>query len=179
VFPAQRGGCHLNDKRVSQVNCDALKAIGRDDLRIHDLGIFRGANRPCRDLAESMARLGHSTVKASLIYQSVVSGRDAEIAAALSDWLPAADKVAETKMLHQFRCSTTDWDFKMRRILCIALAFAALLLAPLAHADSHDDQYLSAIAALGITAPPDQLIAAGHSICDAMAGGGGPFNGST
>ena len=64
----------------------------------------------------------------------------------------------------------------MRRILCIALAFAALLLAPLAHADSHDDQYLSAIAALGITAPPDQLIAAGHSICDAMAGGGGPFN---
>jgi len=31
-----------------------------------------------------MSRLGHRTVKASLIYQSVVSGRDAEIAAALS-----------------------------------------------------------------------------------------------
>ena len=32
-----------------------------------------------------MQRLGHSTVKASLIYQQVVSGRDAEIAAALSE----------------------------------------------------------------------------------------------
>ena len=29
-------------------------------------------------------RLGHSTVKASLIYQGIVNGRDAEIAAALS-----------------------------------------------------------------------------------------------
>jgi hypothetical protein len=36
-------------------------------------------------LAETMARLGHRTHKASLTYQSVVSGRDAEIAAALSE----------------------------------------------------------------------------------------------
>jgi hypothetical protein len=31
-----------------------------------------------------MGRLGHSTVKASMTYQSIVSGRDAEIAEALS-----------------------------------------------------------------------------------------------
>jgi hypothetical protein len=31
-----------------------------------------------------MGRLGHSTVKASLVYQGIVSGRDAEIADALS-----------------------------------------------------------------------------------------------
>ncbi|WP_308117213.1 hypothetical protein [Mycobacterium avium] len=31
-----------------------------------------------------MGRLGHSTVSASLIYQGIVSGRDAEIADALS-----------------------------------------------------------------------------------------------
>ena len=61
----------------------------------------------------------------------------------------------------------------MRRILCIAVGFAALLLAPLAHADSHDNQFLSAVAALGITAPSDQLIAAAHTVCDVMGGGGG------
>jgi hypothetical protein len=37
-----------------------------------------------------MGRLGHSTVQASLIYQQIVSGRDAEVAEALS-------KLAETK----------------------------------------------------------------------------------
>jgi hypothetical protein len=41
-----------------------------------------------------MARLGHSTVKASLIYQQIVSGRDAEVAEALSAL--ALGKVAET-----------------------------------------------------------------------------------
>ena len=36
------------------------------------------------NLVETMNRLGHSTAKASLIYQQMVSGRDAELADALS-----------------------------------------------------------------------------------------------
>jgi hypothetical protein len=43
------------------------------------------------NLAESMQRLGHSTVRASLLYQQVVSGRDAEVAAALSALAVAQD----------------------------------------------------------------------------------------
>jgi hypothetical protein len=39
-----------------------------------------------------MDRLGHSTAKASLRYQSIAAGRDAEVAAALSKLAePAAD----------------------------------------------------------------------------------------
>ncbi len=36
------------------------------------------------NLVEVMNRLGHSTPKASLIYQQMVNGRDAELADALS-----------------------------------------------------------------------------------------------
>jgi hypothetical protein len=36
------------------------------------------------NLVETMGRLGHSTVAASLIYQQIVSGRDAAVAEALS-----------------------------------------------------------------------------------------------
>jgi len=36
------------------------------------------------NLVETMGRLGHSTVAASLLYQQRVSGRDVEIAEALS-----------------------------------------------------------------------------------------------
>ncbi len=85
VFPPQRGGCHLNDKVFRDAIAEPLDDIGRGELRIHDLRHFAGTQvARVGNLAESMQRLGHSTVKASLIYQSVVSGRDAEIAAALS-----------------------------------------------------------------------------------------------
>ncbi|HZE18183.1 MAG TPA: hypothetical protein VE197_22205, partial [Mycobacterium sp.] len=36
------------------------------------------------NLVETMARLGHSTEKASLTYQQMVNGRDVEVAEALS-----------------------------------------------------------------------------------------------
>jgi len=45
------------------------------------------------NLVETMGRLGHSTVTASLRYQHQVSGRDVEIAAALSE-LAAKTKLA-------------------------------------------------------------------------------------
>jgi hypothetical protein len=64
----------------------------------------------------------------------------------------------------------------MLRVILLAAALALSIIgAPLAHADSHDDQYLSALAGLGInTAPADQLITAGHTTCDSM---GNPFQG--
>jgi hypothetical protein len=56
-------------------------------MRVHDLKHFSGTmTAKVASLTETMHRLGHRTVKASLIYQNVVSGRDAEIAAALSEF---------------------------------------------------------------------------------------------
>ncbi|ABM15141.1 tyrosine-type recombinase/integrase [Mycolicibacterium vanbaalenii] len=85
LFPAARGG-HMNDRVFSrEYFSDALKAIGRQGVRVHDLRHFAGTQTAqVANLAESMARLGHSTVKASLIYQGLVTGRDAAIADALS-----------------------------------------------------------------------------------------------
>jgi hypothetical protein len=45
----------------------------------------------------------------------------------------------------------------------ITMAFA---LAPVAAADSQDDQFLASLAAQGITGEPAQLIAEGHTACD-------------
>jgi integrase len=86
LFPASRGG-HMNDRVFSrEYFADALEAINRKGVRVHDLRHFAGTQvARVGNLAESMARLGHSTVKASLIYQGIVNGRDAEIAAALSE----------------------------------------------------------------------------------------------
>lgn len=84
LFPAQRG-CHLNDMVFRGPYIAALAAIGRDGVRVHDLRHFAGTQTArVGNLVETMGRLGHSTVKASLIYQQIVSGRDVEVADALS-----------------------------------------------------------------------------------------------
>jgi integrase len=85
LFPNTEGN-HLNDTVFRRhVFRPALKAIGQEGVRVHDLRHFAGTQTArVANLPESMARLGHSTVQASLIYQGVVSTRDAEIAAALS-----------------------------------------------------------------------------------------------
>lgn len=85
LFPSARGA-HMNDRVFRREYFDAaLKSIGKEDVRVHDLRHFAGTQAArVGNLVETMGRLGHSTVKASLIYQQVVSGRDAEIAAALS-----------------------------------------------------------------------------------------------
>jgi integrase len=86
VFPALRDGCHLNDSVFAKHFRPALKTVGREGVRIHDLRHFAGTQTArVGNLVETMGRLGHSTVRASLIYQGIVSGRDAEIAAALSE----------------------------------------------------------------------------------------------
>jgi integrase len=65
----------------------AREAAGRPDLRFHDLrhtGAVLAAQTGAT-LAELMSRLGHSTPQAALRYQHAARGRDAEIAAKLSE----------------------------------------------------------------------------------------------
>jgi integrase len=86
VFPTTRNGCHINDSVfMRSAFRPALKSIGREGVRIHDLRHFAGSQAArVGNLVEVMNRLGHSTVKASLIYQQMVNGRDAELADQLS-----------------------------------------------------------------------------------------------
>ncbi|BDD83625.1 putative prophage phiRv2 integrase [Tsukamurella pulmonis] len=87
LFPSVRGGSYMDERVFRKSFFDpAAKAIGREGLWPHDLRKFAGTQTAAvgATLAENMARMGHSTVKASLIYQQAVSSRDAEIAVALS-----------------------------------------------------------------------------------------------
>jgi integrase len=97
LFPAARGG-HMNDRVFSrEYFADALKAIGRKGVRVHDLRHFAGTQTArAGNLVETMGRLGHSTVKASLTYQAIVSGRDAAVAEALSELARGKIKPAES-----------------------------------------------------------------------------------
>lgn len=86
LFVPSRGGCHVNDRVFAKdVFKPALAATGREDMRVHDLRHFAGTmTARVGNLPETMARLRHSTMKASVIYQQQVSGRDIAIAEALS-----------------------------------------------------------------------------------------------
>ncbi|WP_235892866.1 tyrosine-type recombinase/integrase [Mycolicibacterium hodleri] len=86
LFTPARGGCHVNDRVFAKdVFKPALASIGREDMRVHDLRHFAGTmTARVGNLPETMARLRHSTMKASVIYQSQVSGRDIAVADALS-----------------------------------------------------------------------------------------------
>ena len=86
LFTPARGGCHVNDRVFAKdVFKPALKNVGLEDMRVHDLRHFAGTmTAQVGNLVETMARLRHSTHKASLIYQQQVSGRDIAIADALS-----------------------------------------------------------------------------------------------
>lgn len=69
----------------------ARNAAGRDDLRFHDLrhtGAVLAAQSGAT-LKELMQRLGHSTATMALRYQHVAEGRDAAIAAAMSQRVEA------------------------------------------------------------------------------------------
>lgn len=86
VFPGPRGG-HLTSATLYDHWWAARDAAGRPDLRFHDLrhtGAVLAAQTGAT-LAELMARLGHSTPAAAMRYQHAAQGRDAEIAAKLSE----------------------------------------------------------------------------------------------
>ena len=85
LFTPPRSGCHLSDRTFRYYFTPALAQIGRTGVRIHDLRHFAGTQAArVGNLVETMNHLGHSTVAASLRYQHMVSGRDVEIADALS-----------------------------------------------------------------------------------------------
>jgi integrase len=86
MFPAAAGG-HMAPSALYAVYYPARERAGRPDLRFHDLrhtGAVLAAATGAT-LAELMARLGHSTVEAALLYQHASADRDKVIAAALSD----------------------------------------------------------------------------------------------
>jgi len=86
LFVPSKGGCHLNDSVFMRSYFrPALKSIGRQGVRIHDLRHFTGTTTArVANLRETMDRLGHSTVNASMRYQQIANGRDVEVAYALS-----------------------------------------------------------------------------------------------
>jgi hypothetical protein len=62
--------------------CQAADVL---EMRLHDLRHFAGTvTAQVSNFVETMERLGHSTPTASLRYQGQVSGRNVEIAEALS-----------------------------------------------------------------------------------------------
>jgi integrase len=87
LFPAARdSGVQLAPATLYRHFNRAREAAGRPDLRWHDLRHTGGtlAAGTGASLAELMSRLGHSTVKASLLYQHAAKDRDQVIAAELS-----------------------------------------------------------------------------------------------
>jgi integrase len=97
LFPAAHGDGHMLRSTLYKVWDRARKEAGRPDLRFHDLR-HTGATLAAATgatLADLMARMGHSTPGAAMIYQHSVSDRDKAIAAALSAMV-SADNAAES-----------------------------------------------------------------------------------
>jgi integrase len=88
LFPARNDSAkHLKQSSMFKVFSKARETAGRENLRFHDLrhtGAVLAAQEGATP-AELMARLGHSTMQASMRYQHAASGRDAQIAAKLSE----------------------------------------------------------------------------------------------
>lgn len=85
IFPNTEGQ-HMHHGSMYKVFKRARKAIGRPDLRFHDLR-HTGATMAAQagaTMRELMDRLGHSTPQAALIYQHAAADRQAELAARLS-----------------------------------------------------------------------------------------------
>lgn len=81
VFPAASGK-HLHPSTAMKPFRKARAAAGRPDLRLHDLRHTAAttAAQTGATLRELMARMGHSTQTAALVYQHVAAERDRAIA---------------------------------------------------------------------------------------------------
>ena len=91
IFPNTEGN-HMHHGSMYKVFKRARKAIGRPDLRFHDLR-HTGATMAAQagaTMRELMDRLGHSTPQAALIYQHAAADRQTELAARLSQMATAA-----------------------------------------------------------------------------------------
>jgi integrase len=93
LFPSRSDPAeHLRQSSLARVFYPAREAVGRKDLRFHDLrhtGAVLAAQTGAT-LAELMGRLGHSTSQAAMRYQHVAADRDALIAARLSEMAATA-----------------------------------------------------------------------------------------
>ena len=81
------GNRHLAHTEVTKAFALARGTAGRPDLRLHDLRHTSAvlAARTGATVKELMGRLGHTTPAMALHYQHVAQGRDAEIAARMSE----------------------------------------------------------------------------------------------
>lgn len=96
IFPS-RAGIHLDTSTLARHFRRARASVGRTDLTVHGLR-HTGATLAAQSgatLAELMARLGHASPAAAMIYQHAAAGRDREIADKLSAM--AADAIAPPK----------------------------------------------------------------------------------
>lgn len=94
MFPAAAGG-HMAPSSLYAVYYPAREAAGRPDLRFHDLrhtGAVMAAISGAT-IKELMARLGHSTPAAAMIYQHATRERDKAIAAGVSDLMTGGGNV--------------------------------------------------------------------------------------
>jgi integrase len=94
LFPGSRNGSHMAPSSLYKPFYRVRDSLNLSSLRWHDLRHFSGttAAQTGATLAEIMGRLGHSTTQAAMRYQHAASGRDEEIAAAMSNVLPMRAK---------------------------------------------------------------------------------------
>jgi integrase len=86
LFPAEKTGQQIANGSFFKTWDRARKAAGKPSLRFHDLRHTGGTltSMAGATLADSMARLGHTTPRLALLYQHVAADRDSEIARRLS-----------------------------------------------------------------------------------------------
>jgi integrase len=85
LFPAPKA-CHYSERTFRDAFALALKSVGKQGVRIHDLRHAAGTMAAMvGNLVETKERLGHATTAASMRYQHVAHGRAAEIADQLSE----------------------------------------------------------------------------------------------
>lgn len=107
LFPAKTTGEHLQPSTLYRHFYRARAKAKRTDLRFHDLrhtGAVLAAQGGAT-LAELMERLGHTTARAAMVYQSVGQGRGRKIAAALSELAEAERK----ERLGKGRAELSPW----------------------------------------------------------------------
>lgn len=94
VFPrTSKGDKHLIHRELNKLFAVAREAVGRPDLRLHDLRHTSAtwAAQQGASLGELMERLGHSTPEAAMRYQHAAQERDREIAARMSKFATRRD----------------------------------------------------------------------------------------
>lgn len=97
------GGAHLRRATVSQVWRAAVREAGAPDgLRPHDLrhhAATMTARKPGITTKELMARIGHASPRAALIYQHATAERDREVADFLDDVIASTERPQRARVV--------------------------------------------------------------------------------